>query len=109
MSGYTNLSETKLIIPKGLKDTSSTKEIISKINAIIDALNFLDHHVNFLYERSRTQYNTLVAQASGLQNVYDEFQEFKKRFETFDMEHLKNIQIESKRTKLDLIEHQDNN
>ena len=81
-TGKTDLPKTKLLIPDKLSPTTSSSSIVKKLNEVITALNFLDEHINFLYERSRTQYNTLVAQASGLQNVYDEFQEFKNRKST---------------------------
>ena len=110
MSGFKRDHGTKLaIVEKLTLDLRDSKQVIIKINQIIDKINFLDEHINFLYERSRTQYNTLVAQASGLQNVYDEFQEFKKRFNIRENQELTIKEISSINTRLDLIEHQDNN
>lgn len=109
MVGYTNISETKLAITGKLNLESSQHKVINKINEIIGKINFLDEHINFLYERSRTQHHTLIAQSKSLQNVYDEFQEFKKRFETYENHKYKLKEIPSHRPELDLIEHQENN
>ncbi len=112
MVGIVDLTKTKLAITGKLSLEASQHRVINKINEIIDKINFLDEHINFLYDRSRNQHNTIVGQASGLQNVYDEFQEFKKRFATFEASNEKIVDIihlESKRTKLDLLGHQDNN
>jgi hypothetical protein len=108
MNKFTDLPETKLAITHKLPDCAFAN-IIRKVNELIDKINFLDEHVNFLYERSRTQYNTLVSQGKGLQNVYDEFQEFKKRFAIYENQKQKNKEIESSCSKLDLIRLQDNN
>ena len=97
----TDLPQTKLAITGKLSFESSSYKIINKINEIIDKINFLDEHINFLYERSLTQYNTLTAQASGLQNVYDEFQEFKKRFNVFRNPESEIITLELKNAKLE--------
>lgn len=95
MAGYTNISETKLAITNKLPLVCDTKYIVLKINELIDKINFLDEHINFLYDRSRTQYNTLVANSKGLKNLYDEFQEFKKRFETYEAQRNELVTIES--------------
>ena len=102
----TDLPQTKLCIAKELNLNASSHSIIQKINEIIGRINFLDEHVNFLYERSRTQYNTLVSQAQGLQNVYDELQELKKRFVDINA---KKINRKSIGIVLDKIEHKPNN
>jgi hypothetical protein len=109
MKKRTDLPETKLIIPQRLPQHCSQDNIIRKVNEIITALNFLDEHVNFLYERSRTQYNTLVSTQQGMQSMYDEFQLFKARFDTFDLRAAKQKELEPSSTSLDLLEHQVNN
>ena len=102
----TDLPKTHLAITHTLSGNASPNMVIDKINEIIGKINFLDEHINFLYDRSRTQYNTLVDQGVGLQNVYDEFQDFKKRF--VDWESKKSKQ-KSLGASLDLLDRKPNN
>lgn len=105
----TDLPETKLAITSDLSIYATNTQVIKKVNEIIKKINFLDEHINFLYQRSRTQYNTLMDVQKGMQNVYDEFIEFKSRFNTLDVKSSKQRELESLSSKLDLLEHTSNN